>query len=207
MSISAHRIMAWLSPSFPTGAFAYSHGLEYAIHAGDVTNAKELEDWLQTLLRFGAARNDAILLAHAYRGEEVADLASALAGSKERHQETWDQGRAFARTAQSLLGVQIDATPLPCVLGQAAAQAHIDLQEFLPMALHAFAANLVSAAVRLVPLGQTTGQTVLQNLFPIIDDIAAEAMRATLDDLGNMAFRSDIASMKHETMTTRIFRT
>ncbi|MEM0977452.1 MAG: urease accessory UreF family protein [Pseudomonadota bacterium] len=207
MSISSHRIMAWLSPSFPTGAFAYSHGLEYAIHAGDVTNAAELRDWLEVLLRFGAARNDAILLAHAYRGEEVLDLASALAGSKERHQETWDQGRAFARTAQTLLDVHLDAAPLPCVLAQAAAEADIELEEFLPMALHAFAANLVSVAIRLVPLGQTEGQTVLQNLFPIIDDIAAEAMAATLDDLGNMAFRADIAAMKHETMTTRIFRT
>ena len=207
MSISAHRIMAWLSPSFPTGAFAYSHGLEYAIHAGDVTNAAELQGWLETLLRFGAARNDAILLVHAYQGENVTDLASALAGSKERHLETWDQGRAFARTAKTLLATKIDAAPLPCVLGEAAAKADIKLIEFLPMALHAFAANLVSVAIRLVPLGQTEGQTILQNLFPIIDNIATEAMDATLDDLGNMALRSDIAAMKHETMTTRIFRT
>jgi len=207
MSISAHRIMAWLSPSFPTGAFAYSHGLEYAIHAGDVTNAAELQDWLETLLRFGAARNDAIFLAHAYRREAVADLASALAGSKERHQETWDQGRAFARTAKTLLATDIAPAPLPCVLGQAAAEADIALEEFLPMALHAFTANLISVAIRLVPLGQTDGQTVLQNLFPTIDRVAIAAQDATLDDLGNMAFRSDIAAMNHETMTTRIFRT
>ena len=207
MSIEAHRIMAWLSPNFPTGAFAYSHGLEYAIYVREISNADELEEWLISLLRHGAGWNDAILLSHAYRGDNVADLASALAGSKERHQETWDQGKAFARTARALLNIDILDAPLSIVLGTAAREADIALDAFLPMTLHVFAANLISVAVRLVPLGQTEGQTVLQNLFPVMDEVAVEAATATLDGLGNSCIHADISAMKHETIRTRIFRT
>lgn len=207
MSISQHRIMAWLSPSFPTGAFAYSHGLEYAVHIREIHDADSLHSWLLTILEQGAAWNDALLLAAAYRGEAVGELASALAGSKERHQETWDQGRAFARTARQLLKLDIEAAPLPVVLGKAAKSAEIELADFVPMVLHSFVGNLVSAAIRLVPLGQTDGQIVLERLFDKIDEISMRALGADLSQLANSALGAEIAAMRHETMATRIFRT
>ena len=206
MNSQTHHMMAWLSPSFPTGAFAYSHGLEYAIYAGDVKDAATLREWLEVLLTSGSAWNDAVLLCHAYRGENVAQLASALAGSKERFDETWMLGRAYARTVSAVLDTKIEDNPLPIVMGQSAVQAQIDLETFAAMSLHAFAANLVSAAIRLVPLGQTDGQRVLHGLFPLMDQVAKRAVTADLSDLSNMAWRSDIAAMKHETLTTRIFR-
>lgn len=207
MSISAHRLMAWLSPSFPTGAFAYSHGLEYAVHAGQVCDPETLQDWIETILRQGAGWNDAILLAQSYRGYDVADLATALAGGRERQKETVDQGRAFAKTASNLLGVKINPAPLPIAIGKAAAIAEIELAEVQPLYLHSFVANLVSAAVRLIPIGQSDGQLVLQALFAPIDEVAMRAEHATIDELSNTAFLSEIAAMKHEEMGTRIFRT
>lgn len=206
MTVTSHQVMAWLSPSFPTGAFAYSHGLEQAIYDGLVHDADSLKSWLETLLLFGAARNDAILLSRANKGDDVADLAEALAGSRERHEETLAQGRAFARTASVLLHADLTPAALPVVLGRATAVAGIPLPEILPLYLHAFTANLVSAAVRLVPLGQTDGQVVLQALFPVMDQLAEEAVDASVEDLGTCAFGSDLAAMKHEDMTTRIFK-
>lgn len=207
MSTSAHHIMAWLSPAFPTGAFAYSHGLEYAIHLGQVYDADSCEDWIKFIITQGAGWNDALLLCHAYRGDDVADLASTLCNSAERLQETMDQGRAFARTASKLLDVEITPAALPVVMAHAARQADVPLNEFLPLTLHAFASNLISVAIRLVPLGQTDGQIILQNLFAVFSETATNAQGTSLDDLGTASILADIASMKHETMTTRIFRT
>ena len=207
MSINAHRLMAWFSPSFPTGAFAYSHGLEQAIHDEVIQGGDDLEQWISTILRLGSGWNDAVLLAMSFSGEDVGELAEALAGSRERHKETMDQGAAFAKTASKLLGCQVPPKALPVAVGEAASFAKIPISEVLPLYLHSFSANLVSVGIRLIPIGQTEGQMILQNLFPIIDEVASKAIDADLDALGSSAFLSDIASMKHEDMKTRIFRT
>lgn len=207
MSIKAHQMMAWLSPAFPTGGFAYSHGLEAAIAHGLVHDAASLTDWLSVVLTKGAAWNDAILLVEAFKGNDVTELGQALAGSKERLQETLDQGRNFARTASRLLNSTLSPAPLPIVLGQAAAIAGLDLEELVGLYLHNFSANLISAAIRLVPLGQTDGQIVLQSLFELMDQQAHSAIQAGLDDLANASVVADIMAMQHEDMTTRIFRT
>jgi len=206
MSLSAHHIMAWMSPAFPTGAFAYSHGLEQAIHCCLISDRNSLEDWLSVLLRLGSIRNDAILLVHAFKGEDVRDLAEAMAGSKERYMETMAQGSAFAKTASALLETPLPPAPLPVTVGKAAAMAGVPVEDLLPLYIHAFIANLISAAIRLVPLGQTDGQIVLQNLFAQMDALAEDALAAGLDDLGTCSFGADLAAMKHEDMTTRIFR-
>ncbi|WP_189640407.1 urease accessory protein UreF [Paramylibacter ulvae] len=209
---SAHKLMAWLSPSYPIGAYSYSHGLEYAIDAGDVHDADSLQIWLSDVLQYGAGRNDAILLAHAYRAagdalEALSDLAIALSPSVERHLETTAQGAAFSKVTSAVTGREISAMPLPVALGVAARAERISLDDLIPLYLHSFAANIIAAGVRFIPLGQTDGQRVLHALFDQIDDIAKQAETASLDDLGSACFLSDIASMKHENMTTRIFRT
>ena len=200
----------WLSPAYPVGAFAWSHGLEAAIEGGAVADADALADWLDGLLRHGAGWSDAVILSAAHRGDapdaELAALAAALAPSRERRDETVEQGGAFARTTAALSGGTAEAAPYPVAVGRAARALSLPTAQVAALYLHAFASNLVSAAVRFVPLGQTEGQRVLARLAPAIETAAAEAAVAPLAALGGSAFRSDIAAMTHETLATRIFR-
>lgn len=212
VNMALHKLTQWLSPSYPVGSFSYSHGLEWAIFEGEITDAAALKTWLRDILSHGAGRNDAILLAHAYRADSpaalatVAELAIALNPSAERLLETQSQGAAFAKTTRTVWPADLPDMPYPVAVGAAARQHDLPLDDTIALYLHSFAANLVSAAVRFVPLGQTEGQAVLSALFETIGKITSEAQMATLNDLGGCAFRADMASMKHETLTTRIFR-
>lgn len=200
------RLFAWLSPAFPVGGFAYSHGIEQAIADGWLTGPDEVRDWIADILHHGAGRNDAILLAHAWRGEEVAELALALAGCAGRRRETAEQGASFARIASAVEGA-LPAAPYPVALGIAAARADVPLAETLAIFLQAFASNLITACVKSVPIGPTEGQRILSALMPLIRRIVSDAQAATLDDLGTCAFRSDLAAIRHETLQPRIYRT
>ncbi|MDJ1158976.1 urease accessory UreF family protein [Chelatococcus sp. SYSU_G07232] len=217
-------LFVWLSPAFPVGAFAYSHGLEWAAEAGDVRDAASLEAWLADLLAHGAPVNDAILLAEAHRAAaagdapalaRVAELALALAASRERHLETTTQGNAFLLTARKawpcaafdgLAQALAGDVAYPVAVGVAAAGHCVALEATLEAFLLAFVANLVSAAVRLGVVGQTDGQRVTAALVPAVGAAAAAGCAATLDDLGGAAFRSDMAALRHETQYTRLFR-
>jgi urease accessory protein len=218
------RLMTWLSPSFPVGAFAYSSGIEWAVEAGDIADAAALRDWLAAMLADGAGFCDAVLLAHAHRAAsagddnsltDVRELAAAFVPSKERHLETTAQGRAFIDITQAtwpcvalarLLASKPDAVAYPVAVGVVSAGHCVPLAPTLSAFLHALVANWISAGVRLVPLGQTDGQRLLAALEPLIHDTAARAENASLDDLGSATFRADIGSMRHETQYTRLFR-
>lgn len=210
--VALHRLTAWLSPSYPVGAFAYSHGLETAIVAGDVDSTDSLFDWLYAILWHGTGRNDAILLTLAYRCDQIedirdlSDLASALSPSAERHLETTAQGAAFGKVTSHLRGGDLSGLAYPVAIGVAARADDIPLAPTVAMYLHAFAANLVAAAVRFVPLGQSDGQAVLDRLFDTFDAVADHAMTQTVDGLGGAAFQADLHAMQHETQTIRIFR-
>jgi urease accessory protein len=216
-------LLVWLSPSFPVGSFAYSHGLEWAVEAGDVRDAASLERWLDDLLRHGGPWSDAVLLAHAHRAvtasddnklAEAAALAAALAPSRERKLETLAQGSAFLAAVRAAWPSPVldRATPFeneiafPVAVGIAAAGRGLALAPTLEAYLVALATNLVSAAVRLIPLGQTDGTKTVAKLAPLAKQIAALAAAASIDDIGGAALRSDIASMRHETQYTRLFR-
>ncbi len=210
------KIAAWLSPGFPVGSFAYAHGLETVIAEGTVSDAATMLGWLADILRFGSGRTDAILLIHAHRAASagdaaawaaVADLAAALAPSQERLRETTEQGTAFATTIGAGWGGGDTPAPYPVAVGRAAAEAGAEAETAAAFYLHAFAANLTSAAIRLMPMGQVAGQRILAALHPLIHDIAAEAATASLDEIGGSALAADIASMRHETQATRLFRT
>ncbi|WP_323768265.1 urease accessory protein UreF [Marinovum sp.] len=202
----------WLSPSFPVGAFAYSHGLETAIARGWVTSAESLRDWLEPLLQDGTGRADAVLIALGWQAEDAAALgevdatARAFAASAERLQEGHLQGAAFCQTVRDIWGFDLPDLMLPVALGRAARLAGLPLEATTAMYLHAFAGNLVSAAIRLVPLGQTEGQAALAALTPLCARLAAETTGATASDLYSNAFLSDVAAMAHETLQPRIFR-
>ncbi len=205
------RLVQWLSPAFPVGGYAYSHGLETAIAEGRVTDAEGLRLWLETVLCTGSGRADAVLLAAAMApGADHAalcEIAGALAASSERWTETTEQGRAFTETHNALSGATHPAAPLPIAVGRAAASLALPVDRVAALYLHAFASTLVSAAVRFVPLGQTEGQRVLADLHPAITAVAAEAARTPPERIASSAFGADLAAMRHETLEVRIFRT
>ncbi|MET0274509.1 MAG: urease accessory protein UreF [Phenylobacterium sp.] len=200
------RLMTWLSPAFPVGAFGYSHGLEQAIREGVVTDAEALSGWISGLLQHGGGWTDAVLFKAAWAGEDVAELAEALAPSLERRRETLAQGQAFLAAARAWGPTPLaGAIAYPVAVGACAAD--LPLEAALTAWLHAFAANLVSVAVRAIPIGQTDGVAVIAGLEPIILQTAARAAASTLDDLGSCAILSDIAAMRHETLDGRLFVT
>ena len=215
------RLLTWLSPAFPIGAYAYSHGLEWAVEAGDVRDGAGLTRWLADVLQQGAGRADTILLRHAHRAADVdaladvAELAAAAQPGRERQAETLAQGGAFVLAARvwgapllDKLAARIGAERVsyPVAVGALAAAHGIDEDPAALGLLHAVTANLVSAAVRLVPLGQTAGLRALAELEATVQDVAAGTRETSLDDLGGACFRSDIASLRHETQYTRLFR-
>lgn len=202
----------WLSPSFPVGAFAYSHGLESVIQSGGIATAEALQDWLADVLERGSGRNDCILLRAAYGCSTVDELtevdhtAVAVSASTERVLETTLQGSAFGQTTAAIWGHDKITACYPMAVGYAASRQGSDVDLTAALYLHAFASNLISVAVRAVPLGQTEGQRVLAALLPLCHQIAQDTGEATLDDLSSTAFLSDIAAMQHETLQPRIFR-
>jgi len=220
----ALALFVWLSPNFPVGAFAYSHGLEWAVEAGDISDAASLQNWLEDLCDFGAPRADARLFAAAHRAviakdwgalSETNQFAIALAGSSERRLETSAQGSAFVSAARAAWDCAAlahlpqaggEAIAYPIAVGAAAAGHGFTLETALPAFVVALFANLVSASVRLSAIGQTDGQRVMAALLPRLSAMAGECADGDLEKLGSCAFRSDLAALKHETQYSRLFR-
>ena len=218
-----HMLLAWSSPSYPTGAFSYSHGLEWAVASGAVADADALQSYVDAVMRRGGGWVDEVCFAHAHAAADrpetldaVAELAAAFRGSAETALESHQQGRAF-------LDITRRAWPHPAldafaerhagwpvahavVMALASAAHGVALVAALNAYLHALAANLVSAGIRLVPLGQTDGQIAIARLATGIDTIAAAAGNAGLDDLGTAAPGLELCAMHHETQYTRLFR-
>ena len=204
-------LVQWLSPAFPTGSFAYSHGLEAAITLGDITSPAEVETWIADVLGHGTGQSDAILLAHALRPgadhDELSALARALCATSERLQETCELGAALTLATNALNGTDHAPAPLPVALGRAAAPLALPAAQVLALYLQSFATTLTLAAVRFLPMGQTEGQRILAALHPLILHLADNAAAAPLTAIGSAAIRADVASARHETLDVRIFRT
>lgn len=216
-----YRLLAWFSPAYPIGGYTYSHGLEWSVEQGEVHDAASARSWIGGVLGLGAGRSDAVLLAHAHRAESaealagIAELARALAPSSERRLEAAAQGRAFldvtaaAWPGERLAWARDLPAPLrvhPVVVGLAGRSQGLPLEALAEAWLQAFVANLVSAAVRLVPLGQTDGQRLQASFETDVAAVAAAALAAPLEDVGGLALLADVASMNHETQYTRLFR-
>ena len=213
-------LLAWFSPALPVGAFSYSHGLETMVEDGAIHDRAGAFAAIEAALVHGAGRSDAVLLAHAYRAAAAGDtarfgeiraLALALSPSRERHEEAVRQGNAFVEITgavwpgQNLVG-EDDAVPFPIAVAAAGAAHGIALGALSQAFVTAFAANLVSAAVRLVPLGQTDGQRLTRDLAPVAAEVARTARAAPLDDVGGFVLGLDLASMRHECQEVRLFR-
>ncbi len=222
-SAGLYRVLTWLSPAFPVGGFSYSGGIEWAVEAGDISDAASLRGWLSVMLTDGSGFCDAVFLAHVHRAVELGDmealrrtaeLAAAFVPSRERQLETTAQGRAFieiARSAWNCDGLdqtvaQCETVVYPVAVGLVGAAHGVSLVPLLHGFLHALTSNWISAGSRLVPLGQTDSQRVLGALEPIVAATAERALRASLDEIGSSTFRADLASLRHETQYTRLFR-
>ena len=212
-------LLAWMSPAFPIGGFAYSHGLEFAIDDRQVTDATTLRQWIEDVLVRGSGWNDAVIFARCWDEDADAlnELALALAGSRERNLETTSLGNAFLQAAAMWNLQEEPPRPLgdrnthdiayPVTAGTFCRAADIAREAALLAYLQGFASTLISVAVRLIPLGQTQGLATLRDLMPVIAATAARAASATLEDLGSSTIGADIAAMKHETQYSRVFRT
>jgi urease accessory protein len=219
-----YRLMTWLSPAFPVGAFSYSSGIEWAVEAGDIKDAASLRDWLAAMLAEGSGFCDGVFLAQAHRAaslrddarlREIAELAAAFVPSRERQLETTTQGRAFieiGRAAWNFAGLDEmiaacgGTIVYPVAVALVSAAHAIPLEPALHAFFHAVVSNWISAGARLIPLGQTDSQRVLADLEPVVAATAKRALQASLDDLGSATFRADLASLRHETQYTRLFR-
>jgi urease accessory protein len=216
-----YRLLAWLSPGFPTGAFSYSHGLEAAADAGAVNDRASLEAWVAAIVRDGSGRIDAAILYEAYRAAAAGDLA-ALAATSERGVayrasaelalEAAQQGAAFLAACRAAWPCAILAEWQPggvchsAAFGAAAAGAGIALEDALVGYLQAFAANLVGAGLRLGLVGQTDGQRILAALEPVVGAAARAAVERDPADFGSATFALDLLSIAHETQYSRLFR-
>jgi urease accessory protein len=221
------RQQSWLSPAFPTGSYSYSHGIEWAVEARDIHDRKSLVDWLEADLCYGSGRNEAIFFIEAWRSAadddcekllEIAELAAAFRSTSEFALETSQQATACLATLHrvwpdalmenlSELLSEIRIAPvLSVVLGIRAAREKIPAALALSAFLQSYLANLVTAGVRLVPLGQTDGQLAIAEMEPAVLALAAQAEEATIHDLGSTAFMVDLASASHEIQYTRLFR-
>jgi urease accessory protein len=221
---SLYRLMTWLSPSFPVGAFSYSSGIEWAVEAGDIKDAASLRDWLAAMLSEGSGFCDGVFLARTHQAtkardvvrlRETAELAAAFVPSRERQLETTTQGRAFIDTARAawsspdlddIIAACDGAIVYPVAVGLVSAAHDIALAPALHAFFHAVVSNWISAGARLIPLGQTDSQRVLAALEPVVRATATRAGDASLDDLGSATFRADLAGLRHETQYTRLFR-
>lgn len=206
------QLLAFMSPAFPVGGFAYSHGLERAIDDGVVASADEVREWIESLLVHGSGWNDAVLFAQAYDASvkvrlEIDELALALAASRERALETSDLGQSFAKAVATMsMSEAMNFQAYPVAVAAACQRACIDKRSGLLAYLQAFSNNLIAVAVRLVPLGQTKGLEVMRDLMPVVSMTAERALTASLEDLGSSTLLSDIASMRHEIQHSRVFR-
>ena len=214
-------LLNWMSPAFPIGSFAYSHGMEWAIDEGIVRDEATTHDWIREIITRGSGWNDAVVFAAACRGEDISDIALALCSSHERFLETTQLGAAFKIAANAFAplsgekegahrvsdGKDEGQVAYPVAAASACTFMNIAPHLALLAFLQGFSNALISVAVRLVPIGQTAGLNIMRDLLPVIAATAERAAHSTLDDLGSSAFMSDIAAMKHETLQPRIFRT
>jgi urease accessory protein len=221
------RQQSWFSPAFPTGSYSYSHGIEWAVEAGHIHDRRSLVDWLEADLCYGSGRNEAIFFIEAWRSAtdddcekllEIAELAAAFRSTSEFALETSQQATAclvtllrvwpdhLVENLSKLLSERGIPPALSVVLGVRAAQQRIPYSLAAPAFLQSYLANLVTAGVRLIPLGQTDGQLAIAGLEEAVLTASAQAEQATIQDLGSAAFMVDLASAFHETQYTRLFR-
>lgn len=216
------HLLQLTSPSLPVGAYSYSEGLETLVQQGAIADSASLQQWLAQELEYGAVRLEVAVLARACQGARGGDWEavhywnrwlSAARETEELRQQSWQMG-------QSLMGLLLQLQPdcasflleagTPCnfaiAFAIAAACWPIDTRAAALGYLHSWASNLVTAGVKLIPLGQTQGQQVLFTLYPVLERAAAASLNLADEQLSSCSWGLALASMNHETLYARLFR-
>ena len=205
---SLQILQTWFSPSFPVGSFSYSHGLEAMINDNFIKSKEDILDYLKCILKYGTGKNDIILMKYTYQGEELNELALSLCPSKERKIESIEMGNAFRKVLEDSWNYKIqENTAYPVSVGKAAKYFKIPLNLTIISYLQSFASNLINVCIKHIPIGQKVGQDCIIQMYDLIREIENESKNLELEDLGGVCFNSDIYSIKHENLKTRIYKT
>lgn len=221
---SIYKLQTWFSPSYPVGAYTYSHGLENAFENAHITNVTEAIDWISDIITQGNGFADAVFLTEAFNAAvdkddqkliEITEYAVAFCGTKELRLESESQGAAFLTIIQNvetnpelwkIINLWQGAYPYAVVVGAAAGAEGIELNALITAFLHGFVSNMSSALVRIVPFGQTDGQRIISALAPIVEQVTEQAISTDYKNLTTSTMMVDLTSMQHETQYTRLFR-
>ena len=205
---SLQILQTWFSPLFPVGSFSYSHGLEAMINDNLIKSKEDILEYLKCILKYGSGKNDIILIKYAYQGEEINDLALSLCPTKERKIESIEMGNAFRKVLEDSWNYKIqENTAYPVSVGKAAKYFKIPLNLTIISYLQSFASNLINVCIKHIPIGQKVGQDCIIQTYDLIREIEIESKNLELEDLGGVCFNSDIYSIKHENLRTRIYKT
>ncbi len=223
-SFALSRLLQLASPALPVGAYSYSQGLEWAAESGAVRSEASAGEWIADVLRMGIGSFEAPLLARVMAAADAGDwqrlaalneLFIASRESSELRTETLQMGHSLRVLLDALEDVPtafrealrgLGEVSFPVVWGCIAAAWRIPAKEALTAYLWAWAENQVMAAVKIVPLGQTAGQRLLLGLGTVVGQVVSEALALDENDWSNFAPGFAIASCKHETQYTRLFR-
>ena len=205
---SLQILQTWFSPLFPVGSFSYSHGLEAMINDNLIKSKEDILEYLKCILKYGSGKNDIILIKYAYQGEEINDLALSLCPTKERKIESIEMGNAFRKVLEDSWNYKIqENTAYSVSVGKAAKYFKIPLNLTIISYLQSFASNLINVCIKHIPIGQKVGQDCIIQMYDLIREIENESKNLELEDLGGVCFNSDIYSIKHENLKTRIYKT
>ena len=233
MNIGTHsdanllKLLTWLSPNFPVGAYAFSHGIEFAVEQGLIRDAYTLQNWIGSVLTNGAGCKDGILFSETWRATsqkndvrllEISEMARAFQPTAEMEIESRAQGNAFIdavcaawpsdqlNRTSSFLKQYNKNIPYSVAVALVSAIHGIALGDALSAYLNAFSSNLVSAGVRLIPIGQTMGVKVLAGLADAILTVKENSLTSSPKNIGSATLVVDWTSARHETQYTRLFR-
>lgn len=216
------NLLQLASPTLPVGAYSYSEGIETLVNNGTISDWQSLWHWLDAQLRYGAIRLDAAVMVRGYNAALVGDRAalsywnnwlSATWETEELRQQSWQMGRSLMQLFEQLqpqIKVLADAvgksSNYAIAFGAAANVWKIDISSALLGYLHSWATNLIAAGIKLIPLGQTSGQLLLNKLNARIYTASQEILGLEDNDLSCCSWGKAMASMAHETQYTRLFR-
>ena len=205
---SLQILQTWFSPLFPVGSFSYSHGLEAMIDDNLIKSKEDILEYLKCILKYGSGKNDIILIKYAYQGEEINDLALSLCPTKERKIESIEMGNAFRKVLEDSWNYKIqENTAYPVSVGKAAKYFKIPLNLTIISYLQSFAFNLINVCIKHIPIGQKVGQDCIIQTYDLIRELEKDSENLNLEDLGGICFNSDIYSIKHENLKTRVYKT
>lgn len=215
------RLYQLVSPSLPVGSFTYSQGLEWAIEKGWVTTPDTLAGWLTAQMTHAIATLELPVLRQIQTSLSLGDIEAVKywcefmivsRETKELRQEERQRGIAFARLLPQL-GIELDANLQTCVkqtqlmaFALAAVNWQIDVEKLCTAYAWGWLENTVMSGVKLIPLGQSAGQNILFTLAERIPEVVAQSAIWPIDDIGSFTPAQIIASSRHETQYTRLFR-